>query len=163
MRYETFINDEWVEQKPTVTGQKYRLYDDAGGMLQSFWVEPETDNRAAYEVSGESVLINGEPATKFAGSYYCNSGDNVTLSGQLVGGDVTIPVTVKMPVVRHANGQPTQDEIYFNVTVQGGDMTASGVIPWSGDWKILTARVNEALHRIGADWKLQHEDVTFLA
>jgi hypothetical protein len=39
MRYETFINGEWVEQAPTETGQRYRLHDDAGGVLESYWSE----------------------------------------------------------------------------------------------------------------------------
>jgi hypothetical protein len=39
MRYETLINGEWVEQAPTETGQRYKLHDDAGGVLESFWSE----------------------------------------------------------------------------------------------------------------------------
>jgi hypothetical protein len=42
-------------------------------------------------------------------------------------------------------------------------MTASGKIERSGDWKVLIERVNESLQRIGADWKIDHPDVTFLA
>ena len=167
MRYETFINGEWLEQRPTETGQLYRLYDDAGGMVQSYWVEPVIDDRAVYQITSESVTANGQTVTKFAGNYYVNSGDAIQLQGTLTDGestpDITVPVTLKMPLVRHANGQPTQDEIYLNVTLTAGVMTASGVIERSGDWKILTDRVNEALQRIGANWKLDHPDVTFLA
>jgi hypothetical protein len=120
-----------------------------------------------YSIIDESVSVNGLVVSKYAGNYYCNTGDMVQLQGTLSNGsdtpDITVPVTLKMPLVRHANGVPTNDEIYLNVTLVNGVMTASGKIERSGDWKILIERINEALQRIGADWKLQHDDVTFLA
>jgi hypothetical protein len=122
------------------------------------------DTRTVKTLANESVKVNGESVQKFAGNYYANSGDTIELSADIVdGADISVPVTLKMPLVRHANGQPTNDEIYLNVTLQSGVMTASGKIERSGDWKILIERINEALQRIGADWKLQHDDVTFLA
>jgi hypothetical protein len=122
------------------------------------------DTRTVKTLTNESVKVNGEPVQKFAGNYYANSGDTIELSADIVdGADISAPVTLKMPLVRHANGQPTNDEIYLNVTLVDGVMTASGKIERSGDWKILIERINEALQRIGADWKLQHDDVTFLA
>lgn len=168
MRYETLINDIWVDQKPTENGQRYRQYDDAGGVLESVWFINPSDSRLIYTLQNESVTINGQPATPFAGSYYCEPNDTIQLSGEIVDNGVivdsiTIPVTLKMPVIRHANGQPTQEEIYLNVTLQNGVLTASGAIPWSGDWKIIIERNNEAIQRIGAQWKLQHRDITFLA
>lgn len=126
------------------------------------------DNRAVYTIENSVISVNGTPASQFAGNYYCNAGDTIGLTGEIsdngaVVSSITVPVTLKMPLIRHANGQPTTDEIYLNVTLQNGIMTATGVIPVSGDWKIIIERNNEALQRIGADWKLQHNDVTFLA
>jgi hypothetical protein len=168
MRYETLINGSWIQQQPTENGQRYRLYDDAGGVLESIWFVSQADQRAIYTLQNESVTINGQPASPFAGNYYCEPGDTIQLSGEIVDNGVivesiNIPVTLKMPLIRHANGKPTQDEIYLNVTLQNGELTASGTIPWSGDWKIIIERNNEAVQRIGAQWKLQHGDITFLA
>jgi hypothetical protein len=121
------------------------------------------DLRTVKTLTNESVKVNGESVQKFAGNYYANSGDTIELSADIVDGEsINVPVTLKMPLVRHANGVPTNDEIYLNVTLVNCVMTASGKIERSGDWKILIERINEALQRIGADWKLQHDDVTFL-
>lgn len=163
---QTFINGQWVNQAPSY-GQKYRKLTNGVVVLESYWGD-QADSRAVYTMKNESVLVNGQPLQPFAGSYYCNTGDTIQLSGEIVdnGAVVTsidIPVTLKMPLIRHANGLPTQDEIYLNVTLNSGVMTASGTIERSGDWKILTERVNEALKRIGAEWLLRHNDVTFLA
>lgn len=122
-----------------------------------------------YRISEAVISADGQPLTPFAGNYYCQPGQTVQLQGKITdtNGDtatsINVPVAVKMPLVRHANGQPTQDEIYLNVTLQNGVITATGVIERSGDWKIIIQRNNEAIQRIGADWKLQHEDITFLA
>jgi hypothetical protein len=32
---------KWVNGKPTKTGQLYRYTDAAGGIVESYWVEPE--------------------------------------------------------------------------------------------------------------------------
>lgn len=168
MRYETFIDGDWLEQIPAETGQRYRLYDDSGGVIESYWAEPVIDTRTVYTISSESVQINSESASQFTGNYYAEPNDTITLIGSITddNGDVvtsiTVPITLKMPLVRHANAQPTTDEIYLNVTLQSGIMTATGTIPHSGDWKILTERTNQALQRIGAEWALSHPDVTFL-
>lgn len=122
-----------------------------------------------YTVTEATITADGQALTPYAGSYYCEPGATIQLQGNITdaNGDtvtsITMPVTLKMPLVRHANGQPTTDEIYLNVTLQNGVMTASGKIEMSGDWKILISRNNEALHRIGAQWKLSGDDVTFLA
>lgn len=168
MPYYIFDNGQWVEISKPSNGQKYRLADSAGGMVESYWYEAEADSRVVYTLQNESVTINGQPSTPFAGNYYCEPGDTVQLSGEIVDNGVivesiNIPVTLKMPMIRHANGQPTQEEIYLNVTLQNGVLSASGSIPWSGDWKIIIERNNEAIQRIGAEWKLQHADLTFLA
>lgn len=127
------------------------------------------DNRPAYTISNQQITANGQPLQLFAGNYYCQPGDVVQLQGDITDSEgdtvtsINVPVTLKMPLVRHANGQPTTDEIYLNVTLQNGVITASGKIEGSGDWKILIDRNNEALRRIGATWKLAAADITFLA
>lgn len=121
-----------------------------------------------YTIGNAVITADGQPLTPFAGNYYCEPGDviqlvgNITDSGETVT-SINVPVTLKMPLVRHANGQPTTDEIYLNVTLQNGVITATGKIERSGDWKILIERNNEALQRIGAQFRLQAADITFLA
>lgn len=162
------INGQWVEGQPQ-EGELYRIVKAGIILIESYWSEPETDDRLVYTLSNVSVTKNGEPLTQFAGNYYCEANDTIQLSGSITDAQgntvtaITVPITVKMPLVRHANAQPTQDEIYLNVTLEDGVMTATGKIERSGDWKILIERVNEALKRIGGEWKIQHPDVTFLA
>lgn len=126
------------------------------------------DNRPVYTIADQVIEVNGNQIQPFAGNYYCQPGDTIQLQGNISNNGqtvtaITVPVTLKMPMVRHANGQPTTDEIYLNVSLQAGVLTASGQIPWSGDWKILIERNNEALKRIGAPFKLSAADITFLA
>lgn len=124
---------------------------------------------AVYTIANQQITANGNEVQIFAGNHYCEPGDAVQLQGYITDSNgqtvnsITIPVTLKMPLVRHANGQPTQDEIYLNVTLVDGVITATGTIPWSGDWKILIERNNEALKRTGAPFKLAASDITFLA
>lgn len=121
-----------------------------------------------YTVINDDISINAAPAAPFAGNYYCAVGDTIQLTGDIYDGSdivsaITVPVTLKMPLVRHANGVPTTDEIYLDTTITAGALSVSGTIPWSGDWKILIGRVNESLQRIGATWTLSYPDITFLA
>lgn len=126
------------------------------------------DNRQTYFVANQIITANGQPMASFAGNFYCEPGDIIQLQGEItdVNGDVvtdiSLPLKIKMPVVRHANGQPTTDEIYLNLTIQEGVITASGKIDTSGDWMISVERNNEALQRIGASWKLSALDINIL-
>ena len=122
-----------------------------------------------FTIADQVITVNGLPVQFFAGNYYCQPGDSIQLQGNIkdANGDtvtsINVPVTLKMPIVRHANGKPTDDEEYLNVTLQNGVITATGSIQRSGDWKILIERNNDAIERIGANWKLKNEDITFLA
>lgn len=121
-----------------------------------------------HSIANAQVHMAGEPAQPFNGMYYTSPGTEVQLTGELHDADgqladISIPVTLKMPFVRHANGQPTDDEVYLDVTLQNGVITSSGVIPRSGDWKVLTERNNAALAAVGASFRLQADNITFLA
>ena len=101
-----------------------------------------------------SVKANGAAAQFFAGNYYANPKDSVELKADLVDGSgqlqagISFPITLKMPVVRHANGVATTDEVYMNFTIVGGKATATVEIERSGDWKLLIDRLNVALNRM---------------
>lgn len=121
-----------------------------------------------YTLANTSIKAGGVVIQPFAGNYYCQPKDSIELIASIMGANgpvtnITVPVAVKMPLVRHANGIPTTTEIYLNVTLVNGVLTATGVIEGSGDWKILISRCNEAIKRIGADWQLSASDVSFLA
>lgn len=137
-------------------------------MSISKWDNGMLDSRPAYTIANQQITADGQPLQFFQGNYYCEPGDVIQLQGEIMDNGqlvtaLTVPVTLKMPLVRHANGLPTTDEIYLNVTLQDGVLTATGKIERSGDWKILIERNNEALQRIGAQWKLAAKDITFLA
>lgn len=118
-------------------------------------------------VSNISIKFNDVESTPFNSLNYCNVGDTIQVTGALtlndVVQDITYPITLKMPVIRSANGQPTNDEIYLNVTLVNGILTSTGVIPRSGDWKISIDRNNAALKVIGAPFELNAQDITILA
>jgi hypothetical protein len=146
------------------TAELRQIYDPVSGEF----ADPVVPVIPAYTIADQQITANGQTLSAFAGNYYCQPGDTVQLVGNITDdGDtvtsINVPVTLKMPLVRHANGQPTQDEIYLNVTLLNGVITATGNIERSGDWKILIDRNNEALHRIGAQFKLAAADITFLA
>lgn len=139
--------------------------------------EVPVDNRPAYTISNQQITADGQPAQFFAGNHYFQPGDVVQLQGNITDSEgntvtsINLPVSLKMPLVRHANGQPTTEEIYLNVTLQNGLITASGKIESSGDWKILMERINAALLRISQEleslgiepFKFAAADITFLA
>ncbi|GAB2927399.1 hypothetical protein [Rheinheimera gaetbuli] len=134
----------------------------------SFADRTTSDVRTICTVENIGLQLAGQPATAFNGIYFCNPEDTLSISAEIhqdgvIRSDLSLPFTIKMPIVRHANGQPTDDEIYLNVTLANGVMTTTGSIPRSGDWKILTSRNNDALNVIGANWKLDTPDVTFIA
>lgn len=154
---ETPMNDGWIPNPPAQV-QIGWLYDG------SQYTAP-----LIFYISNPQITANGQPLQLFAGNYYCQPGDVVQLQGNITdsnGNTVTsinVPVTVKLPMVKHVNGQPFADEIYLDVTLVNGVITATGKIQSSGDWKILINRCNEAIARIGAPWKLASADITFLA
>lgn len=126
------------------------------------------DYRECYVLSNLTVTSGGGDLPHFAGNYYCEVGDIIQIKGYIVdsqgnpANDIDVSVALKMPVVRHANGVPTTDEIYMNTTIKAGVITVTGKIERSGDWKILIERNNEALQRIGAEFKFGADDITFL-
>lgn len=118
-----------------------------------------------YDIENLVVTTSGTTADwTLSGDYVADVDEAIVISCDLVGGSaVTYPsAIIKLPIVRHADGKPTDDEIYFNVTIIDGTLTASGTIPRSGDWKLLTVRINNALNRIGAGWNLNADDLGFL-
>jgi hypothetical protein len=118
-----------------------------------------------YPVINLDVKTSGAAATiAYNGDYVANIGETVSIEGDLNGGgsiDYGAAI-IKMPVVRHADGLPTDDEVYFNATIVSGHLTATGAFPRGGDWKIIAGRVNRSVDRAGNGWHLSAGDITFL-
>jgi len=159
-----------VEPQRQPLNKEWAFFDYGDGLTEKKqYNDPVTPENQLPEitVSDIEIEINNAQTEPFSGMYYCNVGDTVSISGNLTIDDViqniSFPVTLKMPLIRHANGRATDDEIYMNVNVSSGVLTLAGVIPRSGDWKISIDRNNDALKVIGAGFKLIADDITILA
>lgn len=79
----------------------------------------------------------------------------------------TLSGIIGTPMVRHSDGKPTTDELYFETTIVNGHITAKGILP-SGDWKLLPDRINRALSELEkasgneVPFKLGLRPVTFI-
>lgn len=120
-----------------------------------------------YQVKNSLIQLNDVAITPFNGLYFAEVGAPIQITAELHDEnglvDISIPIPIKMPLVRHANGKPTDDEAYFNAVLTAGVITITGTLQRSGDWKVLTERNNQALRVIGADFQLSAPDVTLIA
>jgi hypothetical protein len=110
--------------------------------------------------SGFEVPQNGN-------KYYFNLGDTVEVTGDIVDeagvvqAAISAPI-IKLPITKHADDQPTPDEIYFTGNILEGVLTVSGAFNLSGNYKALAARNNRALDRLPAGFHMNFDDVDFL-
>lgn len=123
------------------------------------------DNTTYYNVTDVTVTVDSASATKtYTGDYSADIGSEIEISGTLYGGSsINYGSTIlKLPVVRCADGKPTNKEIYFNATVIDGVLTASGSLPTGGHWCFDIERINRAIDRAGNGWYLSHNNINFL-
>lgn len=133
------------------------------------------DSRTTYQTASESIQVNASPAVGLGNTYYASAGDTITVTANIVNGSGDVqtqldstalgyPPMLKMPVTKYAGAKhtPPIDEIYFNTTLVAGVLTATGTIPASGTWVIGMDRLNRSLLSIGADWKINRNDIAFL-
>lgn len=124
-----------------------------------------SDNRTEYSIESLSLAVNAKSAQKsIGGDYIASIGDSVAIYATIKdGGEINHPGAImKLPVVRYADNVPTDDEIYWDTTIENGLMTATGSFPRSGAWVFSAQRINQALQRSGIDWKITSNDITFL-
>lgn len=125
-----------------------------------------------HTINNEVVTVNENPAMGLGNVYYAAPGDSISLSADIVDGDGNVqtqidqtalgyPPVLKMPIVEMLNGELI-GQSYLTVTLANGTLTATGVVPRSGDWKITQDRVNASLAAIGADWQVEMSTKTFL-
>lgn len=126
--------------------------------------------------SGESLSVGDTPLNGLNNTYYAPTDVEIQLTCNIINKEEEVqteidqevlgyPPVLKMPVVKFAGGinGTVVDEVYFTVTLVQGVLTATGTLPSSGDWKLLTGRINQSLESIGADWKVERSNTTFLA
>lgn len=130
-----------------------------------------------YFNANETLSMGGQELQGVNNFYYANANVDIELQAEIVDaqGDVQtqidsaalqLPPVLKMPIVKFAGevgiDRRIVDEVYFNVTLTAGVMTATGQIPNSGDWKLLADRVNASIAAIGQTWKVERPNITFL-
>ena len=176
------INGVWVDctQQDLVDGDIYRIpiggHEVDGVLVGNGWQQQVySEPRAPLDVfttSNESVTINGNATVGFSSVYFGINGDSANMSFDIVDGNgalqtqldsVTLnyPPVLSLPILKFVNGSAANDEIYFATTLVAGVITIAGSFPASGNWKMLTTRINSALAEIGADWTISKDDVTF--
>ena len=74
------------------------------------------------------------------------------------------PPVLQLPVSKIVvNGDQTTnvDEVYFVTQIIKGKIICTGKIPVSGNWKIRSERVNQAISAIAAQWAVDFKTITF--
>ena len=137
----------------------YREFVDASPVEPSFTV---------YEITPETVTVGGLPAPiTLSEDYDINPGDEIQIVTSLIGGESVDygAAVLKVPLVRYSDGEKTKDEIYLRASIVAGVMTTTGTVSSPGNWRLTAERVNSALEKVGADWRINEgtKDVGFLA
>jgi hypothetical protein len=122
-----------------------------------------------FSYANAQVTIAGNPSSVDAALHYASDTQQVSLAASIVGTDnngpyvapITLPGIVGLPLVRYANGAPTNEEDYLQTTIVNGAVVSSGVLR-SGAWKLVPERVNQALAEIKAPFRLELPVVTFI-
>lgn len=139
------------------------------------WTPESKHKFDVFTTADESVKINGFDAEGFTTTYFGTQGDSATMSFNIVNEanelqvqlDSTAlgyPPVLAMPVLKMAGGGKggvVVDEVYFSTTLTAGVVSVTGSFPSSGNWKMLTSRINDSLAEIGADWRINKQNVTF--
>ena len=140
------------------------IYDNGDGFVIKSAGLLYVDTRTVYTAEN-SVQVNGVSASaSIGGDYMADVGDAVTITSTLTGDGVIDygDAALKVPVTRYADNAPTDDELYFKATIKNNVMVATGSFTRSGDWQLTADRLNSALERIGADWKVASKPLSII-
>jgi hypothetical protein len=158
------VGGKWVDGEPTEEGQKYRKKISVGNSFgyeeTSFtFIEPTPslplETLVITRNGGLAVPQNGQ-------KYYLDTGDTVEVVGTIQGGEAIDAPLIKLPITRHADDQPTADELYFTGSIVAGVLTVSGTFAMSSNYKALNDRCNRALDRMPAGFNVSFDDIDFL-
>ena len=127
-------------------------------------VEPD---HTIYSITPEEVTVGGLPVPiTLSGDYDIDAGDSIKIVTSLINGESVDygSAVLKVPLVRYSDGEKTQDEIYLRASIVAGVMTTTGTVSSPGNWRLTAERINSALEKVGADWRLADgtKDVSFL-
>ena len=140
------------------------IYDNGDGFVIKSAGLPYVDTRTVYTAEN-SVQVNGVTApVSVGGDYMADVGDTVTVTSTITGDGVIDygDAVLKVPVTRYADNAPTDDEVYFKATIKNNVMVATGSFTRSGDWQLTAERLNSALERIGAEWKVASQPLSII-
>jgi len=172
----------WINNEEAEVGEKYLAAH--GGKMVNGVLTGHGGHTAIFELASiepdefttnnESVTINGNPTTGYQSVYFGVDGDSANMTFDIVDSEGVLqtqldastlgyPPVLALPVLKVVNGDDSNivDEVYFAATLVNGVLTVAGSFPASGNWKLLTTRVNSALGEIGADWTINKGDITF--
>lgn len=142
---------------------------------QIYTVKPAFELNS-FTTSNELIKINGHDAVGFSTTYFAAKGDSATMSFNIVNEDNELqtqldsnalgyPEILVLPVPKMAGSGATAktvDEIYFSTTLVAGVVSVTGSFDRSGNYKLITERINDSLAAIKADWRIKKSDVTFM-
>lgn len=161
-------NPGWIELDLNSNVSKGWLYDG-----QDFSAPVSTV--PIFFSANENITVDGAAAQGAGNTFYGEANVTSVFSADIVdeqgiiqqGIDQTAlgyPPLLKLPVVKMVGGVNGHavDEVYFNTTIVEGVLTATGTLPASGDWKLLTERLNQALAAIGAHWRIDRPNINIL-
>lgn len=173
------INGAWLTEEATegetylvTNGDTTKSGDYAGHTAIYTEVVPIKPDE--FTTNNEAVNINGNPTVGFQSVYFGVAGDSVNMSFDIVDSEGVLqtqldaaalgyPPILALPVLKVVNGDSANivDEVYFSTTLITGVIAVTGSFPASGNWKLLTTRINAALSEIGATWNISKDDATF--
>lgn len=165
-----FKDGEWVGGVAPQDNESY--FEVVAGAIvirkYSTYVEPTPD---LFTTNNEAVTVNGFATQAFNTFYSGSEGDTITMSFDVVNDQAVLQTQLDgvslgypplmLPVTRYSGKKATDDEIYLATTLVNGVITVSGRFKNSGNWKLVTDRINESLEAIGADWAIEKPTVTF--
>lgn len=124
-----------------------------------------------FSTANGSVVVGGVQQGGVSPVYFGAKGDAAVMSfdivdeqgvkqTQLDAATLGYPPVLALPVLKIA-AEVVVDEVYFATELTQGVISVSGSFPTSGNWKLLTERINSALAEIGATWALSPDNKTF--
>lgn len=174
MAIETYIlsNNEWILGS-LVSGQPYKIINTTNGAVREGTSYVDKNNGLdAFSTANETITINGNAPITKQPVYFVANGDTISIQSDIVDDQGTLqtnidsvslsyPPVLVVPIMKFANKQAI-DEVYFQVSIINGVITTSGTLPSAGNWQMTTARVNEALKAINADWQFGDASTNFI-
>ena len=138
-------------------------------VVAQFPLPPQPEPLPVWHYANQVATIDGQ-GRQFSPAFFIKADQLIRIETDLMETDgqgnpylspYSSPGEISTPVVRHSNGQPVAEELYFATTITNGRVVMSGRLP-SGDWKLLPERINRALKFINAPFEVALNPITFI-